>query len=156
MIFTFVEWCQKSALSEAIRSQTWIFPSIEIVHITGLVLLFGSILVLNLRIFGFILKQEPVPQVAGDLARLTLAGLLIQIVSGPLLFVTSAVRFYDSGPFRVKLLLLVVALAYHFGVHRRAALATDSSTAMLKFSAMVAQALWFGVVLAGLGIELLA
>jgi hypothetical protein len=152
----FITWCQKSALSEAIRSQPWPYPTIEIFHLAGLILVFGSILVLNLRIFGRVLREEPVWEVAGGLARFTWIGLAVQAVSGPLMFMTSANRFYDSSAFRLKLLLLVVALVYHFGVHRRLAFSNGASTGILRTSATLSLALWGGTVLAGLAIELIS
>ena len=47
----FLQWCHDNALSEFMRSAKWPFPTVEIFHIAGLILIFGSVLVLNLRIF---------------------------------------------------------------------------------------------------------
>ena len=152
----FLEWCQTNALSQFMRSAKWPYPTVEIFHIAGLVLVFGSMLVLNLRIFGRILREEPVPQVARGLAPLTWIGLAAQVVSGPVLFMTSAMKFSESTPFKLKLLLLMVALTYHFGVHRRFALDPEAPATMLRVSAAVSMLLWIGVVLAGFAIELLA
>ena len=57
----FIEWCQYNALSQFMRSAKWPYPSVEILHIAGLILVFGSMLILNLRIFGRILRREPPP-----------------------------------------------------------------------------------------------
>ena len=46
-----------------------------------MVLVFGTILVLNLRIFGLILRSEPVAQIARDLTPVTLIG-LVQVFEG--------------------------------------------------------------------------
>ena len=64
----FTAWCQYNALSQFMRSAKWPYPSVEILHIAGLILVFGSMLILNLRIFGRILRQEPVSQVAAGLS----------------------------------------------------------------------------------------
>ena len=63
----FMEWCQSNAVSHFMRSAKWPYPSVEVLHIAGLILVFGSMLILNLRILGRILRQEPVPQVAAGL-----------------------------------------------------------------------------------------
>src|SRR6202011_622598 len=47
----FLEWCQTNALSQLMNSAKWTFPAVEIFHIAGLVVIFGSMMVLNLRIF---------------------------------------------------------------------------------------------------------
>jgi len=154
MLEQFAQWCQNLALADAIRSVAWPFPTIEIVHLAGIVLVFGSILITNLRMFGFILKDVPAVEVARSVAPWTLIGLGFQVISGPLMFITSATRFYGNETFRVKLLLLAVALIYHFAIHRKAA--SSARTLILKLSAAVSMLTWIGVVLAGMGIELLA
>ena len=123
----FLEWCQTNALSQLMSNGKWPYPALEILHIAGLVVVFGSMLVLNLRIFGRILWQEPVPQVAAGLAPLTLAGVAAQLVSGPILFMGSAMKLSESTSFKLKMLLLLAALAYHFAVHRRWALHADAA-----------------------------
>jgi hypothetical protein len=152
----FVQWCQTSGLSAAIRSTKWTYPSIEILHIAGVVLVFGSILVLNLRIFDRVLWRTPVKDVALGLAPLTLIGLCAQCISGPLLFVATAMRFWENPSFGLKLLLLAVALFYHYGMHRPMAISGTASVPKLRWSAALSMLLWISVILAGLSIELLA
>jgi hypothetical protein len=55
----------------------------------------------------------------------------------------------------LKLLLLAVALTYHFGVHRGLASNPLTPARSLTISATVSMILWSGVVFAGLAIELL-
>jgi len=150
----FLTWCQNHALSQFIKGARWPYPAVEILHIAGLVLVFGSILLLNLRIFGRILRQQPVSEVAAGLAPITLTGVFAQFVSGPVLFMATATRFFENGTFRLKLLLLAIALSYHFGVHRRLALKSVSISGVLQASAAVSMLLWIAVVLSGLSIEL--
>jgi hypothetical protein len=154
VIERFVYWCQHLPLAEAIRSVQWAYPMIEIAHIAGVILIFGSVLITNMRLLGLMLKDIPSPDVASGLAPWTLAGFGVQAVSGPLLFITSAERFSESTPFHVKLVLLTAALLYHFLVHRKAAF--REGVGFAKYSAVISMALWIGVILAGLGIELLA
>ena len=152
----FVEWCHYNALSQFMRSAKWPYPSVEVLHLTGLILVFGSMLILNLRIFGRILRREPVPQVAAGLSAITITGVAAQFITGPMLFMTSAMKFAESTPFKLKLLLLVVALTYHFGAHRRFALDPTTPTQTLRVSATASMLSWISVVLAGFAIELLA
>jgi len=152
----FLAWCQTSPISLFIKGSKWPYPAVEILHITGLVLVFGSILVLNLRIFGRILREQPVSVVAAGLAPITLFGVIAQFLTGPVLFMATAARFWGNGPFRLKLVLLAVALTYHFGVHRSLALRAEKSYPALKASAAVSMLLWIAVVLSGMSIELLS
>ena len=45
-----IQVLQTSALAQFMRSSKWQYPSIEILHLAGLILVFGSVLVVNLRI----------------------------------------------------------------------------------------------------------
>ena len=152
----FATWCQQTALAEAIRSRPWPYPAIETFHIAGMVLVFGTILILNLRVFGLILRSEPVSQIAHDLTPLTFIGLGVQLVSGSLMFVTSAMKFTENALFGIKIGLVIAAVAYHFAVHRKAAIARDTPTDRLRLSAAVSFVLWAGVVLTGLDIGVLS
>jgi hypothetical protein len=152
----FAEWCQHTAIAEAIRSAPWPFPVIETFHIAGMVLVFGTILILNLRVFGLILHDELVSQIAQDLTPFTLAGLGVQLVSGSLMFITSAMKFTDNALFGIKIALVIAAVSYHFGIHRKVAIAKDTQEARLRLSAAVSLVLWASVVLVGLGIGVLS
>lgn len=150
----FLLWCQSTALSRWILSAKWRYPTVEILHIAGLVLVFGSVLVLNLRIFGRVLKTQPVSEVAAGLSPIMMVGVAAQFVSGPVLFMATAKHFYESVPFRVKMLLLAVALVYHFGVHRSLAMNPETPARVLTKSAVSSMLLWCALVVAGLSIEL--
>jgi hypothetical protein len=152
----FAEWCQHTAIAEAIRSAAWPFPVIEIFHIAGMVLVFGTVLILNLRVFGLILHSEPVSQIAQDLTPFTLTGLGVQLVSGSLMFMTSAIKFTGNVLFGIKIGLVIAAVAYHFGIHRKVAIAKEAQPNRLRLSAAVSLVLWASVVLAGLGIGVLS
>ena len=151
----FLQWCQTNALSQLMNSAKWTFPTVEIFHIAGLVVIFGSMLVLNLRIFDRILRAEPVPQVARGLVPVTKFGLVAQVVYGPLLFMNAAIRLSENTPFRLKMLLLVIALSYHFAVHLPLALDSKGPASRLRFSAAVSMLLWISMTLAGFSIQLL-
>jgi len=153
---SFATWVQHTSAAEAIRSVPWPIPVIEIFHIAGMVLVFGTILILNLRAFGLILRSEPVSQIAQDLTPLTLVGLGVQLVSGSLLFMVSAMKFTENPVFRIKIALVIAAVAYHFAVHRRIAIAHETQAHQLRLSAAVSLVLWAGVVLVGLDIGVLS
>jgi hypothetical protein len=152
----FAEWCWNLPLSVAIRSAPWPFPLLEIFHIIGLVLVFGAVLIVDLRLLGKILRRAPVCQVWGDLIRWACIGFGIQLLTGPLLFIANARKFYPSAFFRSKLVLLVLAIAFHFVVVRRVSGSVDAGVSPLRarLSGGVSLALWAAVIVSGLSIEL--
>jgi len=61
-------------------------PVIESIHLVGVVLLVGTIALVDLRLLGLGLRHLKPASVAATLARLTWAGLVTVLISGPLLF----------------------------------------------------------------------
>ena len=76
------KWFDTSAVGLWIRDSRWIFPTIEAVHIIALCLLFGAILMLNLRLLGLTLTTKPVAKLAKELSPWVLVSLIIILASG--------------------------------------------------------------------------
>jgi hypothetical protein len=143
----FLEWCQNSGLGAAIRHDAWTIPAIEILHLAGVVLVFGSVAITNLRLLGRILISEPAGPLAADLGRWTRAGLILLVVTGPLLFFAMPKKLFETPDFTVKLALVAVALAYHFTVYRRRVATGAFDHA--KTPAAISLGLWMIAILAG-------
>ena len=152
----FAEWCWNLPLSVAIRNASWPFPVLEILHIAGLVLVFGTVLIVDLRLLGRILRSEPGWQVSGDLMRWAWPGFAVQILTGPLLFIANSRKFYDSGFFRTKIVLLALAIAFHFVIVRRVSASVGAGVSPWRgrLAGSVSLALWAAVIVSGLSIEL--
>ena len=87
-LLPFFRWCDETFIAVKIRDSVFAFPVIETFHLFALTLLFGSIIVLNLRLFGLIMKDRPVSRVVGELAPWTLGALIVMLSSGVLLFLS--------------------------------------------------------------------
>jgi len=98
---------------------TWLVSIVELSHLLGLTILVGSVVVVSLRMFGVVMTRMPLSEVAGELWNWALFGLILQLTSGVLLFMSEAVRWYHSGPFLVKMTCLFLALLFHFTIYRR-------------------------------------
>ena len=145
---SFLEWCQQSALSELVRKQSWTIPAIEILHLTGVILVFGSMLVINLRLFGLVFASEPSSAIAADLSRRTRLGLILLVITGPLLFFAQPMKLFETPDFSIKLALVAIASTYHLAVHRKRMLASEVDH-RLKISAGISMTLWMAAILAG-------
>ena len=131
MLLTFFEWCEATALGETIRTSLWLFPAIECVHLIGLVMLGGSVLMVDLRLLGMGLRDQPVATVAGAGHRLLLGGIVLMLVTGIPLFLSEAIKCYYSPSFWVKISTLVPAIAFALTVRRRIADAGPGETSGL-------------------------
>jgi len=132
----------------------WVFPVIESLHICGFTLLVGTIVILDLRLLGLRLREQPVSQLARALSPWIWAGIIAQLVTGPYLFSGDPFEYVQIPAFRVKMLLFLLALIFHFTVIR-AATAPSRDAAPLGWrrpAAAVSLCLWVGVMLAGLWI----
>src|SRR5580658_7491518 len=111
------EWMQHSYVGETIRHSAALIATLEIVHLLGLTLLIGTILMVDLSLLGRGIGAHPVSRTARELSNWTVAGLAIMLASGPLFFFSGAVRCYRTPAFWVKMALLAIAVTFHFTVH---------------------------------------
>ena len=64
------------------QTSKWGFAIVEAVHLLALALLGGSLLIVDLRLLGLVLKQESAPAISRDLSRVLLGSLALMIFSG--------------------------------------------------------------------------
>jgi hypothetical protein len=145
------QWCDTTWISAAIRDSTWMFAVIEILHLLGLTLLLGSLVVLDLRLLGLGMRRQPVSRLADELGPWIRGGLAIMVVTGAPMFLSEAMKCYASPPFAIKMTLLSMAIISHLVIFREALRMDDSARPPFwaKPAACISLALWFGVGLAG-------
>ncbi len=139
-------------IGDAMVNLKWGWPAAETVHFIGLCLLFGVLLLVDLRMMGF---MKSIPYSA--LHRLLPWGVLgfaVNVVTGILFFIGAPPDFYMSnGIFVWKLAFIVVAgaNALYFTVFEAAwkVDAGDSPTFATKFAAASGIFLWLGVLFCG-------
>jgi purine-cytosine permease-like protein len=136
-------------MAEFIR-QSLLFPVIQSVHIIGLTVLVGTICLVDLRLLGIGMNRQAVSELASRLAPWTSGGLMTVLVTGPLLFGSDLTRYLNNPAFVLKMLLLGIALAAHFTLHRSVLReGVPLKTATRKLAAALSLILWSSVVLAG-------
>jgi hypothetical protein len=121
-------------------------PVIESIHLVGLTILVGTIAIVDLRLLGLGLRHVQVSAVAAAMAPWTTAGFVVVFVTGPLLLGFDVARYLKNPAFLLKMMLLAVALAIHFTLHR-SVIRRDAGNGRL--AAVVSLVLWSSVVLAG-------
>ena len=150
-LLPFFTWCEQSAIGEAIRNSQWLFPVIESVHLLGLVVIAGAVLVVDMRLFGLGLRQQPVAQLARDAQPWLIGSLMVMLTTGILLFLAEAIKCYYSPAFAVKMTSLLLAITFTFTVRRKVALADEGRMGPLwsRLVGIVSVALWSGVGIGG-------
>jgi hypothetical protein len=151
----FCSWLEGLDYSSVIRTSEWLFPTIETVHVLALTIVAGSIAMLDLRLLGITSRDRPVSQVAADILPWTWTGFSLAALSGFLMFSSAATKYFGDVPFRLKMLLLVIAglnmAAFHGLTYRR--VAEWDAAVKLPLAARLAGGLslllWIGIVFCG-------
>jgi hypothetical protein len=152
---TFFEWASQSALGVAMRDSRYPFPAAEMVHLIGLGLLLGAVLLFNARFFGLGMRRQTLPEVAEDFAPWTLLALAIMVASGVFMFTAKAGELWEANrtTYYTKMGLIATAVVFHYAV--QVPLARAGNLAQGRIAAAVSLALWFGAAMTGLSIEFL-
>lgn len=94
----FMAWLQASPLGHAMReSGVWTYGVVNLVHILGVATLFGSVLVLDLRLLG-VWRTVALSAISKPTVSLSAAGFVIAAASGICLLATKATD-YVGNPF---------------------------------------------------------
>ena len=145
---------EMSALGVAMRQSLWLYPIVEIVHLTGIALLVGSIAMLDLRLLGFS-NSVPVRRLASHILPWTAASFMLIVPSGLAMFVAHAGDFIASPVFVLKICLIfaagVNAAVFHAGAFRGASDwdVNRAPPAAARIAAALSLALWVSVIACG-------
>jgi hypothetical protein len=110
-LIEFLAWLEGSALGHAMRSAgVWSYGVVNLVHILGVATLFGSILVLDLRLLG-LWARVPLGSVATPTVPLAAAGFTVAVASGACMLATNATEYADNPFLLVKFPAIALGLA---------------------------------------------
>jgi hypothetical protein len=144
---------EASGLGVAMSDSLYAYPVVNVLHLLGLTLLVGPILLLDLRLLGFGRRHVAADAASRLLTPFTVAGALIAVTTGPLLFVADAKALSGNALLGAKLALLAVAVlnAWLFRLWWRRLLPDWDLFAprLARLQSAASIALWFAV--AGLG-----
>jgi hypothetical protein len=144
----FFHWLTNSALGNALNNYEWAFPIIQSLHFIGFALSIGTIAIVDFRLLGLGMRRQQASELAADLNRWTCAGIAIMLITGPLMFSTDAYAYHVNPSFQFKMVVLMIALLFHFTLHRRA-VRPDASPVAAKLAGAMSLLLWTTVVFSG-------
>lgn len=140
---------QTSDLAVWIGFSRWGYAAVATVHVASIAVLFGSILILDLRLLGVgrSIDHE-------RLSRLVLpvsgAGLLCAIASGFLLFAGRAATYVAFELFQAKMALIVLGVAALAVAHVRFGLRLERATQGQRIGAgLISIVIWLSVLVSG-------
>ena len=142
------------AIARAMREELWLYPAVEIVHIVGLAVLVGSVVMFDLRVLG-LSKHIPVRALARHLLPWSLGALLLIVPTGLLMFSAHAGDFLANRAFQLKMGLLLAAginaAIFHTGPYTTVAAWDTGERAPAAAQASVALSivLWLAIIACG-------
>ena len=145
------QWIAATAPAEAMRTNAWLYPAVETVHIVGFVLLVGAVAMFDLRVLGFG-RALPPRELARHLLPWSAGSLLLVVPSGLLLLSAQAADMLRNPVFLLKMVLVVVAglnaLAFHLGSWWRTR-GSGAPTVAARVNAALSLLFWIAVIACG-------
>ncbi len=154
-IFGMCQWLQGLHWATLLRESQLMFPVIEGAHLLGLAFILGPVLMLDARLAGLAWRDQPVSKIAKIFVPYSITGAALMFLTGILLFCAEAVKCYQSGWFRIKVILLLVAAlnALYFHTRTQTSWGTWDQLAVppmkARMAGIVSMIVWGGVLLAG-------
>jgi hypothetical protein len=132
-----------------LNNNEWSFPLFECIHIASFAMSVGTIAIVDLRLLGLGLRHQTAAQLVKDTMLWTMAGIIIVITSGFVIFTSDPLRYFYSPAFRLKIICLLIAIVYNYTIHRKVAMSkAPGFTGGLV--AAISLLLWVTIVFAGL------
>lgn len=155
MLLTFLKHLEQTPLARWISESYWGFPTIETIHVLAIVLVAGTVAIVDLRLLGAASRDKSVVEIANSALPWTWGGFAIAAVTGALMISSKGTHYINDLPFRLKFLMMALAGAnmvfFHFRTFRNVqawdrGVATPSGA---KVAAALSLLLWACVIVFG-------
>jgi uncharacterized membrane protein len=149
MLDGFLAALENSALAAFVGETAGAYPFVSALHILGIALLIGPIVLVDLRLMG-LLRASLSPMATTLLVRTAMIGFAIAIVTGVALFSVQALKYAHNPIFQMKLALIVLAGANALALRLSGrGIASELETPRRRIFGAASLLLWLGVLFAG-------
>lgn len=149
------EWLQATAVGETLRAVAWLVPLLQSIHIVMIGVVFVSIVAVAARVLGWWRADQSLAQVWSRFAPFLWIGLATMTVTGLLLVLSEPLRELMTLSFRIKIVLIIVAVCSALAFGRRVRAAAGPVAAMapagspLRLAAVATVLLWLAIIFLG-------
>lgn len=148
---SFLYWLEESIVGVWV-AQSWGYPFMLCCHAVGMAIVVGTVSMFNIRLLGY---SSTVPLAYFvSLARITLAGVILNLLSGLALFSGNPGKFVSHPAFWIKIALIILgALSLWWELHivrqDRLTNSSDDKATRIKVIAGFSIVFWLGAIVAG-------
>jgi hypothetical protein len=104
-----LEWLQATPVAKTIAENEILFPWVESIHVLAIVLVVGTISIIDLRLLGLASLNRSANRLMRDLLPYTWGAFAVAALTGAMLFSSNATTYGHNFFFQGKLVLLVLA-----------------------------------------------
>jgi hypothetical protein len=130
-----------------LNNNEWSFPLLEIIHIAAFTLSIGTIAIVDFGLIGW--GKHDAAKTLRETSAFTLLGLVIMLISGPMIFSSDPNMYLRNASFIFKMWALLIAIINNYTIHRKVVL-SGAPPAVNKVVGIISLALWISVVFGGL------
>ena len=140
--------------SIALHESLYMYAITESTHVMSIMLFVGTIAMVDFRLLGVSYTKVPVSQMLSKILPWTIAGFVLLVVTGSMLFLAIPIRTYHSIWFRLKCVMILIAAIniaiFTFKVERdKAAWDLGPVPAKSKICAVISLSAWACVIVFG-------
>ena len=104
-----LDFLANSQLGIRIAEDPVLFPWIEVSHVLAIPIVFGSILLVDLRLLGLAARDYPIQRMSKAVVPVTWVAFIIAAITGALLFASNPITYYGNAYFRAKIVMIFCA-----------------------------------------------
>jgi len=109
---SFAEWLSTTALSVFLQTHnSWAIPTIQSIHIVGIAIVLGSVLMIDLRILGWAGMDQTLRQTANRFGPWLAGALWLMLATGILMVIGEPARELITFSFWLKMFLVALGTA---------------------------------------------
>lgn len=142
-------------VSAAIRENVNAFPVLESIHVLAIALVFGTILIVDLRLLGVTAHRREASRLIRELLPFTWGAFALAVVTGVGMFMSNALSYAANPQFQLKIVALVVAglnmAWFHSTAYRRISEWDEDASppAAARFAGLTSLVTWTAVIFLG-------
>jgi Family of unknown function (DUF6644) len=154
-LIDFLNRIEATSVATAVRQSTWLFPTIETLHVLSITIVVGTIMIVDLRLINVASRNRPVSALMNQTLPMTWIAFACAVVTGSLLFSSSAVKYVHCWQFDGKMGMLLLAglnmAVFHLGSYRSVGLwdRAEMTPTGARIAGGLSLAIWVTVVALG-------